>query len=132
MATKKNQSKKNQGKKRTGTTRKQTTTKKSSGKRVTNTRGKKKQTSPLAREITFLVLLVFGILSLLSLFHMCGVFGEGLSALLFGLFGALAYVFPFYLIIAAGLYIANAKNQTLRRTIWYSVGIYWNRPHKLQ
>ena len=126
MATKKNQSKKNQGKKRTGTTRKQTTTKKSSGKRATNTRGKKTQTSPLAREITFLVLLVFGILSLLSLFHMCGVFGEGLSALLFGLFGALAYVFPFYLIIAAGLYIANAKNQPLRRKIWYSVGIYWS------
>lgn len=126
MAAKKNQSKKKQGKNRTSTTRKQTTTKKGSGKRVTNTRVKKKETSPLAREITFLVLLVLGILSLLSLFHMCGVFGEGLSALLFGLLGAMAYVFPFYLIITAGLYIANANNRLLRRKIWYSMGIYWS------
>ena len=126
MAAKKNQGKKAQGKKRTNTTRKQTTTKRSSGRRTTNVRTKKKQTSPLMREIIFLVLLVFGILSLLSLFQMCGVFGEGLSALLFGLFGALAYVFPFYLIVTAGLYIANANNQPLRRKIWYSVGIYWS------
>lgn len=57
---------------------------------------------------------------------MCGVFGEGLSTLLFGLFGALAYVFPFYLIITAGLYIANAKNYSLRHKIWFSGGIYWS------
>lgn len=121
--------KKNQAKKRSNTTRKKTTaTKKGSSKRKTstNTRNKKKQSSPLAREITFLVLLVFGILSLLSLFHMCGVFGEGLSALLFGLLGALAYVFPFYLIIVAGLYIANAQNRSLRHKIWFSAGIYWS------
>lgn len=126
MAAKRNQGKKNQGKKRTNTTRKQMTTKKGSGKRVTSTRAKKKQASPLAREITFLFLLVFGILSLLSLFHMCGVFGEGLGALLFGLLGALAYAFPFYLIITAGLYIANAGNRQLRRKIWFSVGLYWS------
>lgn len=124
--------KKNQAKKRSNTTRKKTiATKKGSSKRrtssrSTNTRSRKKQSSPLAREITFLVLLVFGILSLLSLFHMCGVFGEGLSTLLFGLLGALAYVFPFYLIIAAGLYIANAQNKSLRHKIWFSVGIYWS------
>ena len=126
MAAKRNQGKKNQGKKRTNTTRKQMTTKKGSGKRVTSTRAKKKQASPLAKEITFLFLLVFGILSLLSLFHMCGVFGEGLGALLFGLLGALAYAFPFYLIITAGLYIANAGNRQLRRKIWFSVGLYWS------
>lgn len=53
----------------------------------------------MAREIVFLALFVFAILSLLSLFQMCGVFGKGLSALLFGLLGALAYVFPVYLVV---------------------------------
>lgn len=126
MAAKKNQTKKSQTKKRSNTTRKQTTAKRGSTKRVTKTQAKRKQASPLAREIMFLVLLVFGILSLLSLFHMCGVFGVGLSALLFGMLGALAYVFPFYLIITAGLYIANAKNRQLRWKIWFSAGIYWS------
>lgn len=119
--------KKNQSKKRSHTTRKRTTTsKKGSAKRKTSTRNKRKQSSPLTREIIFLVLLVFGILSLLSLFHMCGVFGEYLSTLLFGLLGALAYVFPFYLIVAAGLYMANARNRSLRHKIWFSAGIYWS------
>lgn len=126
MAAKKNQTKKNQAKKRSNTTRKRTTANRSSGKRVTKAQAKKKQSSPLVREITFLVLLVFGILSLLSLFNMCGIFGEELSALLFGMLGVLAYVFPFYLIITAGLYIANAGNRPLRWKIWFSVGIYWS------
>lgn len=91
-----------------------------------NTSKKTKQASPLAREIVFLALFVFAILSLLSLFQMCGVFGKGLSALLFGLLGALAYVFPVYLVVTAGLYLANAKNQRLRHKIWYSAGIYWS------
>ena len=80
----------------------------------------------MAREIVFLALFVFAILSLLSLFQMCGVFGKGLSALLFGLLGALAYVFPVYLVVTAGLYLANAKNQRLRHKVWYSAGIYWS------
>lgn len=91
-----------------------------------NTSKKTKQASPLAREIVFLALFVFAILSLLSLFQMCGVFGKGLSALLFGLLGALAYVFPVYLVVTAGLYLANAKNQRLRHKVWYSAGIYWS------
>ena len=91
-----------------------------------NTSKKTKQASPLAREIVYLALFVFAILSLLSLFQMCGVFGKGLSALLFGLLGALAYVFPVYLVVTAGLYLANAKNQRLRHKVWYSAGIYWS------
>ena len=91
-----------------------------------NTSKKTKQASPLAREIVFLALFVFAILSLLSLFQMCGVFGKGLNALLFGLLGALAYVFPVYLVVTAGLYLANAKNQRLRHKVWYSAGIYWS------
>ena len=67
----------------------------------------------MAREIVFLALFVFAILSLLSLFQMCGVFGKGLSALLFGLLGSLAYVFPVYLVVTAGLYLAKIAPQGL-------------------
>lgn len=84
-----------------------------------------KSANPLAREITFLVILVFGILSLMSVFHMCGVFGETLNGILFGLMGALAYIFPVYLIVASGLYISNPANQKLRHKILFSIGLFW-------
>ena len=54
---------------------------------------KVQEASPLAREITFLVIIVFSILSLLSLFDLCGAGGKLLSGLLFGLFGAVSYIF---------------------------------------
>lgn len=84
-----------------------------------------RKASPLAREITFLAILVFGILSLLSVFHMCGVFGEFLGGVLFGLLGALAYVFPVYLIVASGLYISNPQKLKLRHKVLFSMGVYW-------
>lgn len=88
---------------------------------------KKKQTkqNPLKREILFLFILVFGILNLMSVFHVCGVLGEWLSSLMFGLMGALAYIFPIYLIVASGLYLSNQKNKLLRRKILYSIGLFW-------
>lgn len=106
------------------TTKKKTTTAK---KRNTSTRkaSPARKTNPLAREITFLAILVFGILSLLSVFNVCGVFGELLNGLLFGFLGALAYVFPVYLIVASGLYISNSKNNKLRHKILFSIGLYW-------
>lgn len=114
---------KTQGKKRNSTSKKNTSAnRKGSAKKMANTKTKN---SPLTREITFLVLLVFSILSLLSLFHVCGIFGEALSSFLFGLMGALAYVFPIYLIVAAGLYIANTNNKKLRHKIIFSAGLFW-------
>ena len=115
--------KKTQGKKRSGSSGKNT-----SAKRKTPVKKgvkAKKTSNPLTREITFLVLLVFSILSLLSLFQMCGIFGRGLSSVLFGLMGALAYLFPIYLIVSAGLYIANTDNKRLRHKILYSAGLFW-------
>ena len=56
---------------------------------------------------------------------MCGVFGEALSGLLFGLLGALAYLFPVYLIVASGLYLSNPGKSKLRHKILFSIGLYW-------
>lgn len=93
-----------------------------------NVRGKKKSparaSSALAREITFLAIIVFCILSLMSVFHMCGMFGEYLSKLLFGLFGAMAYVFPIYLVIVSGFGVSNPGNGALKWKIGFSAGLF--------
>lgn len=80
--------------------------------------------SPLKREILLLGIIIFSILSLLSLFDLCGAGGKLLAGLLFGLFGAVCYVFPVVLAIAAGLLISNPDNKALRRKIYYSGGLY--------
>ncbi|MCR5691895.1 MAG: DNA translocase FtsK, partial [Eubacterium sp.] len=79
----------------------------------------------MANDVLLLGIIVFGIISLLSLFHVAGILGEGLSSVLFGLMGALAYVFPFYLIVASGLFIANPNKDDLRRKILMSTGVFW-------
>ncbi len=80
--------------------------------------------SPLAREIILLVIIVFSILSLLSLFDLCGAGGRLLSGLLFGLFGAVSYIFPICLLVASGFFISNPDNSELKRKIVYSAGLY--------
>lgn len=121
-------------KKKSNTTKKSNTKKNNTKKNYSNKNRTKRndtrrqspsQESPLAREITFLVILVFGILSCMSLFHMCGVFGEFLGGILFGLLGAMAYVFPVYLIIGSGLFISNKNNRKLRHKVLFSIGLYW-------
>lgn len=126
--------------KRTGSQpRKNTSAKKTSGK-TSNTKTAKKtqrktadtknrksparQKNSLAREIAFLFILMFGILAMMSVLHMCGIFGEKLSAILFGLMGIMAYIFPVYLIVASGFYISNPHNDKLRNKIFMSVGLF--------
>lgn len=82
--------------------------------------------NPLAREITFLVIIVFSILSLMSAFHMCGIFGEYLSNLMFGLLGALAYIFPVYLIVASGFLVSNPENSRVKWKVGFSAGLFWS------
>jgi len=114
--------------KRKSSTRKRTSNSRlggRSGSRKNNTRRNVKKNNPLAKDILLLGIIVFGIISLLSLFHMAGILGEALSSVLFGLMGALAYVFPFYLIVASGLFIANPNKEELRRKILMTIGIFW-------
>lgn len=82
------------------------------------------ESSPLTREIILLAIIIFSILSLLSLFDLCGAGGKLLSSLLFGLFGAVSYLFPVCLLVASGLFISNPENKELKRKIYYSGGLY--------
>ena len=85
---------------------------------------KMEESSPLTREIILLAIIVFSILSLLSLFDLCGAGGKLLAGLLFGLFGAASYLFPVGLLVASGFFISNPGNKELRRKIYYSSGLY--------
>ncbi len=92
-----------------------------------NTKNKKKspsQSSPFAREIAFVVVILLCILMLLSFFHLCGVVGEMISALLFGLFGALAYLFPIFLLVGGGLWLSNPSNKRVKKKIIYGGLMY--------
>ncbi len=104
--------------------KKKTTPKKRASAKKTSVK-QSRQTNPMQREIIFLAVLVFGVLSIMSVFHMCGVFGEYLNTLLFGMLGGLAYVFPVYLIGAAGIFISNDKNRKIRQKVLFSAGIFW-------
>ncbi len=84
----------------------------------------RQEASPLTREIILLVIIVFSILALLSLFDLCGAGGKLLSGLLFGLFGAASYIFPVGLLVASGFILSNPDNSELRRKLIYSFGLY--------
>ncbi len=85
---------------------------------------KAQETSALTQEIVLLAIIMFSILALLSLFDLCGAGGKLISGLLFGLFGAVAYLFPIGLPIAAGLCISNPDNWELKRKIIYCSCLY--------
>ncbi len=85
---------------------------------------KGQESSALTKEIILLAIIIFSILALLSLFDLCGAGGKLLSGLLFGLFGAVAYLFPIGFPIAAGLVISNPNNWELKRKIIYSTCLY--------
>ena len=80
--------------------------------------------NPIVAEIVFLVVLVLALLILISLFGFGGVIGSGIRYVLFGLFGAVAYVFPVLLVFIGGLVILNSDNVVIRHKAWYGLGFY--------
>ncbi len=84
----------------------------------------KQTSSPLAKEITLLAIIIFSLLALLSLFGMCGPVGNLIGSLLFGLFGITAYIFPLAFPIGSGFFISNPENPEVRRKIIYLALLY--------
>ena len=84
----------------------------------------KQTSSPLAKEITLLAIIIFSLLALLSLFGMCGPVGNLIGSLLFGLFGATAYIFPLAFPIGSGFFISNPEKPEVRRKIIYLALLY--------
>lgn len=80
-------------------------------KKTTNERAKKAQGSPaLQEEIIILSVLAVCILMLISNFGLGGLAGEVCSAVLFGIFGWMAYLIPVLLFGAAAFLVSNRGN----------------------
>lgn len=63
----------------------------------------------LSNELVLLVTLVVSLLLFLSNFSLSGKVGEVINRVTFGLFGALAYLIPFFLFFGIAFYLANKK-----------------------
>ena len=89
--------------------------KSAASKKKTSAAGKQQKNTSAAdgrlkTEIILLMILALSILLLLSNFGLGGVVGKAFSSFFFGLFGLLAYVFPFFLFIGCAFLISNRCN----------------------
>lgn len=67
--------------------------------------------SETRREIWLLLLLAVAAILALSNFGICGAFGKLISGVMFGIFGIMAYIFPFFLFIGAAFLISNGYSR---------------------
>ncbi len=135
-------------KKSTGKTasaaKKNTTSKKTSGKRSTTGRSSARKTSSkakgsqkdleiipndrspgrneggfrLGQEIAILLVAAFSVILILGSFGITGAFGEAVNGVLFGLFGAAAYVFPFaFFFITVYLMVNNRNHASVMKSL---------------
>ncbi len=80
-----------------------------------NTKNKTKKTSvsqeqydsEMRREVWLLLVLAVAAILALSNFGVCGAFGKVVSNFMFGVFGWMAYIFPFYLFLGAAFLVSN-------------------------
>ena len=80
-------------------------------KKTTRGRPKKEQQNQEIRgEIIILIALAVCILLVLSNFGMGGIVGEAVSSVLFGLFGTMAYIFPFAAFGISAFLVSNRGN----------------------
>ena len=79
------------------------TKKKSAGKNVPQER----YDSEMRREVWLLLILAIAAILALSNFGVCGAFGKVVSDIMFGIFGWMAYIFPFYLFLGTAFLISN-------------------------
>lgn len=85
------------------TTTAKNTKKKSSGKNVSQER----YDSEMRREVWLLLILAIAAILALSNFGVCGAFGKVVSDIMFGIFGWMAYIFPFYLFFGTAFLVSN-------------------------
>lgn len=90
--------------------RKKTTAAKRKGKKQTSAKTAKNQNTFLKDEVIILVTLGISIILLLSNFGIGGFLGEGVSSILFGIFGFIAYIIPIVLFIGVTFFISNKGN----------------------
>lgn len=75
------------------------------------------------KEIRVVAVVVVAFLFLFSYFGKAGIIGQGISCVIFGMFGAAAFLLPFFMIAFTFVYVANRDNQRIVKKCYCSVGI---------
>ena len=123
--TKKNTSKTNTGSSSKRNTAKGTTAKKgSTAKRKKKNHKKEQMDRAMIREAILLAASAVAILFLLCNFGLCGKFGNMLSALMFGLFGITAYIFPVLLFLGVLFWVSNMGSTKAKIKLISAVIVY--------
>lgn len=104
-------------------------TKKGSSSRQKTNNKKKGSTvqqtiSPYRDEIVLIVTLVVSILLALSTFQLGGLVGKLVSGLLFGLFGFMGYLFPYFIFLSVAFFISNRRNHSAQIKLFSSILLY--------
>lgn len=92
----------------------------------TNTYNRKKtvtKSDPKKNEIWLFVYLAVAVFLLCSNFGWCGVVGNAISGVIFGLFGSVSYILPIYLFFSAAFLLSNGAQKTIVKRV-LCVGIF--------
>ena len=110
---------------RTSSTRTSRTTGNSARRSSTTQKKNQKRTASneIQNEVILMITLVVAVLLLLSHFNLGGVVGSTINGIMFGLFGLVAYVFPFLLFLGTAFYLANRGSRTLTAKMLYVLGM---------
>ncbi|MBR4165281.1 MAG: hypothetical protein IKR43_03480, partial [Lachnospiraceae bacterium] len=89
------------GKKSTAKRSSAAKTGKNSAEKRKETLARQKRKQEIRKDLILLAAMVVTILLFLALFDRVGSMGQGLAAFEYGVFGSLAYVFPFFILLSA-------------------------------
>lgn len=116
-----NNKKNTKGKK--STTKKAPAKKSTTKKTAANSKAKKEAGIKVAGEIRVIVAFAFMVLFTLSNFGVCGLVGDGISGVFFGLFGVIQYVLPLALFVGITLMMVNDYSRLSIRKFLAGMGI---------
>ena len=85
---------------------------------------KQEQINPIKLDIMSLIFIGVSILLFLSAIGLCGIIGQGLSFVLFGMFGTAAYGFPFVFFFVSVFSLANKDNSIFTRKLVGLTGLF--------
>lgn len=80
--------------------------------------------SGLSKELVIWITLLVSIILILCVFNLCSPLSGIFGAFLFGMFGFMAYIFPFMLFFSAGFYLMNKNNKRVTGRIIASWILY--------